>query len=552
MIGDARRISPGASVEAQVCVIGAGPLGIAVTRSLLRAGLSVVQLESGSEGYDPTANALGDVGAIRFGGVRGLGNTRQVGGNSNAWQVRTGTTRRGVRLVPMTAADFEGHSGMPGSAWPFGIDTLTPYAARAQQFFGLPDAGYEAEAWLTPRQGGQALEHPDVRSLVFQFANGHDLVTRSARALRENPGVQLFTSATALEILTNVDASRAVGVRVASAPGREFHVRAQHVILAAGTATTTQLLLASDAVHPAGLGNSGGVLGRNFMDHLLLRGGIFRPRERTMLDQRDFYDIHTVGDVPVMGHLQLTDEAIRRGGLLNLSFVMLPRTDSERDQWSSRQITGQRAALAARESLIRRRMPSGRVLADLARGFDGVAGRQIQSLRQPVSSLGRGGWSRLRGPASERYTHFEVMHQAEQAPHPDNRMFLVDERDALGARKLGVESTWHAEDADATVRAQETFARALSESGWGEFEIASTGDRPVVHSHSSNHFMGTTRMSTSPESGVVDAHGAVHGTPNLFVASSSVFPSGGFANVTLTALALSLRTADAVIARSHA
>jgi choline dehydrogenase-like flavoprotein len=56
--------------------------------------------------------------------------------------------------------------------------------------------------------------------------------------------------------------------------------------------------------------------------------------------------------------------------------------------------------------------------------------------------------------------------------------------------------------------------------------------------------MGTTRMHTDPRQGVVDAQCRVHGVPNLFVAGSSVFPAGGYANPTLTLLALALRLAD--------
>jgi len=58
------------------------------------------------------------------------------------------------------------------------------------------------------------------------------------------------------------------------------------------------------------------------------------------------------------------------------------------------------------------------------------------------------------------------------------------------------------------------------------------------------HHMGTTRMSESPKSGVVDANCCVHGIANLYIASSSVFPTCGFANPTLTILALALRLAD--------
>ena len=58
------------------------------------------------------------------------------------------------------------------------------------------------------------------------------------------------------------------------------------------------------------------------------------------------------------------------------------------------------------------------------------------------------------------------------------------------------------------------------------------------------HHMGTTRMSDDPTRGVVNRDCCVHGVSNLYVAGSSVFPTSGYANPTLTLLALALRLAD--------
>lgn len=58
------------------------------------------------------------------------------------------------------------------------------------------------------------------------------------------------------------------------------------------------------------------------------------------------------------------------------------------------------------------------------------------------------------------------------------------------------------------------------------------------------HHMGTTRMADDPEQGVVNRDCRVHGIDNLYIAGSSVFSTGGWANPTLTIVALSLRLAD--------
>jgi choline dehydrogenase-like flavoprotein len=60
------------------------------------------------------------------------------------------------------------------------------------------------------------------------------------------------------------------------------------------------------------------------------------------------------------------------------------------------------------------------------------------------------------------------------------------------------------------------------------------------------HPAGTTRMSSDPELGVVDANLLVHGATNTFIAGSAVFPSMGAANPTFTAMALGLRLGETI------
>jgi choline dehydrogenase-like flavoprotein len=61
------------------------------------------------------------------------------------------------------------------------------------------------------------------------------------------------------------------------------------------------------------------------------------------------------------------------------------------------------------------------------------------------------------------------------------------------------------------------------------------------------HQMGTTRMHEDPSQGVVDADTRLHGTSNVYVAGSSVFPTPGSDMPTLTIVALSLRLADHLV-----
>ena len=62
------------------------------------------------------------------------------------------------------------------------------------------------------------------------------------------------------------------------------------------------------------------------------------------------------------------------------------------------------------------------------------------------------------------------------------------------------------------------------------------------------HQVGTTRMGDDPATSVVDRNLKVHGLDNLFIASSSVFPTTGQANSTFLAVAFAVRLANSLAA----
>ena len=78
-----------------------------------------------------------------------------------------------------------------------------------------------------------------------------------------------------------------------------------------------------------------------------------------------------------------------------------------------------------------------------------------------------------------------------------------------------------------------------------------TPSRPLTAAlETGDHHMGALRMSAASEDGIVDINSRLHSVDNLYIAGSAVFPSGGYANPTLTIVALALRLADHLIAVS--
>ena len=542
MLVDARTLPDDALVEADVCIAGAGPAGIVLARELGAAGLRVVLLESGGPDLGAQASDLGQPAVEPGGPAAGpWRTTRCFGGNSNVWSVRTDVSAHGVRLLPLARADFEPREGIADSGWPIARANLSAYYLRAQAACGLPPLGFDPEAWEEPWARQLPGLGEDVRTSMFQFASRDAFVGAPGEALARSAAVLVHQHATAVEIELDADGARVAALRVASAPGREFRVRAAQVVLAAGGLACPQLLLNSDRQRPGGIGNRFDLVGRHYMDHPLVFGGTFVPASRRLFEAAALYDLRTVRGTPVMAHLQLTDAALRREPVLNASAMLFPRV-----HLSERQRRGVESTRhlwhALRGAPAAGRFDPGAALL----GADGVARKLGDKLRarHPHSDLGRGGWSALAGNA-RRFGTFEVLHQAEQAPHRDNRVRLGRERDRLGSRRIAVDWRWHAEDVAAFGRAQDLFATALRRAGLGEFAPARGADGgPVVLSPSTAHYMGTTRMHADPRRGVVDARCRVHDVGNLFVAGSGVFPTGGFANPTLTTLALAIRLAD--------
>ncbi len=144
--------------------------------------------------------------------------------------------------------------------------------------------------------------------------------------------------------------------------------------------------------------------------------------------------------------------------------------------------------------------------------------------------------------------------RSEQAPNPDSRVTLVDRVDRFGCRRPYLHWQLREQDWTSVVRTTELVAEALAERFGAETTATITADAPwpmepanPLKSHDEtwgNHHMGTTRMADDPADGSVDTDCRVHGMENLYLAGSSVFPTGGCANPTFMIVTLAHRLVD--------
>lgn len=186
-----------------------------------------------------------------------------------------------------------------------------------------------------------------------------------------------------------------------------------------------------------------------------------------------------------------------------------------------------------------REMRGGMVGAKLA--LAAAAQRELGLLASATRLVRAGGirWSRV--PAGE--PAFDVEVQTELVPDAENRLTLSgSERDELGMPLASLRWRWSELELASVRRTEALLATELRRAGVGDLARPPPEAPPELTSPSS-HQMGTTRMHRDPARGVVDGSGRVHGVPNLWVSGASTFPTSGYANPTLTIVALALRLA---------
>lgn len=494
-------------------MIGAGPVGLTVADELRARGVNVVVLESGGPAPDPRIRDLdaGECVGEPYADLRDV-RARGVGGTATIWN----TVLHGAataKYVPLDEIDFEERSWVPHSGWPFGRDTLDPWYERAHTLCGLDPFRPEAEP---DARGFGLLSFPDggLGTGVYHYGPASRFTETLPAALRAAPDVTLVLGATATELVRR-RAGCVDEVRWRSLRGQTGTVRADTFVLAAGGLENARLLLLDrarmDGAHGDGDAH-GDWLGAGFMEHPVDTTLELVTHDPALVPPEGFYSPAGIGaTASFVGRIALGSELLRAERLPNASVRLAPVVDPPAMRSGSLR------------TVARRLVPT----SALRRLIGGTVRRLWRSSAQVVGA------------------RYQVLIDLEQLPSTENRVGLADERDAFGLPRVRMSWRWTEADEANRQRILAAVERELERAGVGRVRrVRDTPPDPVAH-----HHMGTTRMHARPADGVVDADLRVHGTENLYVAGSSVFPTGGFANPTLTAIALAARLADHLAAQ---
>jgi choline dehydrogenase-like flavoprotein len=542
-IVDARSVPENETIDTDVCVVGAGIAGITLAREFIGRGFQVCLLESGDLKLDRETQSLcrGDSTGHPYFPLHEA-RARYFGGSANFWEIDIGNNRIGARLRPLDPIDFEERKGIPYSGWPFRKPDIDPFYERAQIVCQVEPATYDLEDWEDPEKAPRLPLVPGrVNTVIFKFG-WQDVFTRDYpyEITHRADNVLTFLFANVIEIETHAAARTVRRLRVACLAGTKFWVAAKIFILAAGGIETPRLLLLSNKAQNVGLGNQHDLVGRYFMEHLHFTSGIFVPAHARVYESAALYSgVRKVGEVPVIGKLALTEELLRREGLLNQNIQLIPRFVSNADLYSSIVSKGTTSLQTVRSAIHDGYLPKtfGGLLRNIVTDLDTVGISAYRKMRRDI--IGK-------FSAGEHVRAFRLAHMAEQTPNPDSRVSLVDERDCLGLNRVRLNWQLSPFDILSTVRTQRIIGEEFRRAGLGRLFIQHRDATPPPDLHGGYHHMGTTRMHRDPRKGVVDENCRVHGISNLFIAGPSVFPTGGYANPTLTTVALAVRLADHV------
>jgi choline dehydrogenase-like flavoprotein len=149
----------------------------------------------------------------------------------------------------------------------------------------------------------------------------------------------------------------------------------------------------------------------------------------------------------------------------------------------------------------------------------------------------------LKRQLSRGVTELIVVTYCEQTPNPQSRVYLSHARDRLQMNRLVLDWKVGPDETKSLLRLQALVHAAVTKAHLGLLDGTSPPLDALRYTDASHH-LGTTRMSDDPRTGVVDRDCRVHGLTNLFLAGSSIFPTSGYANPTLTIVALALRLAE--------
>jgi choline dehydrogenase-like flavoprotein len=527
---------PAADKIWDICIVGTGPVGMAMALEFDRLGKEVLLLESGGIDVDPAmAEATrAEIADEERHAPMELAVCRALGGTSWTW---------GGRSVPYDDVDLATRPFVPESDWPITHDEIRPWYRQATEYTLC---------------GGDVFTMPYARKLsdgltldfVERWATESRLILIHRQRILDSPRIHLSLGSTVTGFQFSPDGSAVEAVEVATAAGPKL-VRARHIALALGGVETTRLLLNVQERNPALFGGIDGPLGRYYMGHISGKIASICFDSPAAFSDLDFkLDTNRSW---FRRRFMLTEEAQIEHQVLNTAFWPDNPPFYNPDHKSG-VLSSVFLALAF--------PPVGRKLLSEAIRLAHTGPRPYPlaaHLRNAILGAPQGAADIyrilrdrfLRKPKKPGFLvsnaggRYALHYHAEQIPQAESRIQLSKETDQFGMKRASIDLRFAEQDIDSVIRSHQLLDQALRANGIGRLELwyGEEEMRRKVWAQAADgfHQVGSIRMGTDPKASVVDSNLRTHDLANLYVVSSAVFPTSGQANSTLLAVAMGMR-----------
>jgi choline dehydrogenase-like flavoprotein len=388
--------------------------------------------------------------------------------------------------IPLDYHDFEPHPHFPDTGWPISRKDLDPYLDGACEVLEIPNS-FEEE-----------LVTPSLRRTRFQFSPPVNFGYKYDEFCASSDRLRVCLNSALVDFALEDHAIKSAIVRAAD--GREFSIEAQCFVLCAGAIENSRLLLWINQRSRGRLVQDSRTLGRYWMEHPHANVGDF-----LLETGPEFFRDGPPYSSQRQASFALTKQTQYDLGLLNADLLV------EEQAYST----------------------TKGFIADLLCYAPDLGERLMRLLDKNLVCGAR------------------VRSHWEQEPRFENHVALDSTKsDDLGIPRVKLHWKKSESDRRTIVGTATHFARQIAISELGRVRLVNwvANDGPIAPQQRMGgwHHMGGTRMSDTPDRGIVDRNLRVHGTPNLYAGGSSVFPSGGYANSTLTIVQLSLRLSDEI------
>ena len=425
----------------------------------------------------------------------------------------------------MSRSDFEDRPWLGIKGWPYTFDELLPFYEKAQTMLDLGPYSYHPTEWSDKNYPFLSFDPTVLETRIWQLCRRTNLGQRYQVLFDRSHNIEVILNATATEIITDERRRQVIGVKAQSLKGHTAFVRARAYVLACGGVDNARMLLLSRNDTSKELGNDHDVVGRYFMQHPHIGAASLHFRDARHWLKSYKYRSH--GHIWTRAWVGMSRQAQQQHHILNpvASFINRFIADSLTHGQSIGYVATKRLLLEASR---------GRAPKHLLQELTKIAG--------DVPGIVTGCWQHLRHKTGALYV------MAEQVPNENSRITLSTRRDVFGLERARID--WRLSPIDKrSIRVMVAMIdEELQRLGRGqaipdEWLTADDSTWPDRVTGGFHH-MGTTRMGTNPKDSVVDADARVHSVDNLFVAGSSIFPTVGCANPTLTIVATSLKLSE--------